>query len=142
MQNYRNILAAIDFSGHAEAVIQRALSEANNNCARIMVLNIVEHSWPTDTDIIMPSFDETQEKLVTAATERLEKILESCSKPPAERLVSSGRPAQEILRVAEQEKADLVVIGSHGRHGLSGILGSTTDRIVHQANCDVLIVRR
>jgi universal stress protein A len=140
MPNYQTILAAVDFSDHTKEVIQRALSEANNNCARIVVLNVVDHAWPTDTDVVLPLFDETEEKLVKTAIERLDDVLKSCSEPPAERLVTVGRPIQEILKVAEREKADLIVIGAHGHRGLRGILGSTTDRVVHQANCDVLVV--
>lgn len=106
-----------------------------------MVLNVVEIAWPTDTDVILPSVNETEEKLVTAALVRLDRVLQACSEPPAERLIASGRPVQEILRVAAQERVDLIVIGAHGHHGLRGILGSTTDRIMHQADCDVLVVR-
>jgi nucleotide-binding universal stress UspA family protein len=47
----------------------------------------------------------------------------------------------EIVRAAERGKADLIVIGAHGRHGLTGLLGSTTDRVLHHATCGMLTVR-
>jgi len=56
-------------------------------------------------------------------------------------VVISGRPKQEILRVAERAAADLIVVGAHGHHDLAGLLGSTTDRVLHRASCDVLTVR-
>lgn len=52
-----------------------------------------------------------------------------------------GRPESEIHRMAETEAMDLVVIGSHGRHGLGLLLGSTANGALHGANCDVLAVR-
>ena len=52
-----------------------------------------------------------------------------------------GRPESEIHRIAEEEGADLIVVGSHGRHGLALLLGSTANGVLHGANCDVLAVR-
>jgi universal stress protein A len=52
-----------------------------------------------------------------------------------------GTPKQEIVRLAEQEGIDLIVVGSHGRHGLSLLLGSTANSILHYAGCDVMTIR-
>jgi universal stress protein A len=52
-----------------------------------------------------------------------------------------GKPAAEIKLLAEELKAGLIVIGSHGRHGLGMILGSTANGVLHGASCDVLAVR-
>jgi universal stress protein A len=52
-----------------------------------------------------------------------------------------GIPDQEIVQVAKQEQIDLIVLGSHGRHGLALLLGSTANSVLHHANCDVLAVR-
>ena len=95
-----------------------------------------------DTDLIMPSVDEAEERIVAVAQKRLEALLKTSGEPSLERIVVAGQPKQEILRIAEQEKADLIVMGAHGHHGLSGLLGSTTDRVAHRASCDVLIVHR
>lgn len=142
MQNYRNILAAVDFSDHTSFVLSRAVTVAQNNSARLMVLHVVEYAWPTDIDIMPPSFDETQNEVINVAMERLNTILQSYSGYPLEPLVVAGSPINEVLRAAEREHADLIILGSHGHHGLRGLLGSTTDRIAHQADCDILIVRR
>ena len=56
--------------------------------------------------------------------------------------VRIGRPALEIKAYAEEIGADLIVLGSHGRHGLSGVmLGSTANGVLHGSACDVLTVR-
>ncbi len=52
-----------------------------------------------------------------------------------------GRPGSEIRRQAEENDADLIVIGSHGRHGIQLLLGSTANSVLHGAACDVLAVR-
>ncbi|MFB3104756.1 MAG: universal stress protein, partial [Pseudomonadales bacterium] len=52
-----------------------------------------------------------------------------------------GRPESEIHRIAESKEADIIVVGSHGRHGLALLLGSTANGVLHGAKCDVLAVR-
>ena len=142
MTNYQKIIAAVDFSEHTDTVIDNALALAKQNSARLAVLHVLDYAWPTDVDTVIPPVDETEEKLLNSAQERLEAMLKSRGETSVECIVVAGRPKQEILRVAEQEKADLIVMGAHGHHGLTGIVGSTTDRVVHRASCDVLIVRR
>jgi nucleotide-binding universal stress UspA family protein len=62
---------------------------------------------------------------------------------PAESLVRTGRPYQEILEVAAQSNIDLIIIASHGHTSLAHIvLGSTVERVVRYAPCPVLVVRR
>lgn len=142
MPNYQKIIAAVDFSEHTDTVIDNALALAKQNSARLAVLHVLDYAWPTDTDTVIPSVDEMEEKLLNSAHERLEAMLKSRGETSVQSIVVAGRPKQEILRIAQQEKADLIVMGAHGHHGLTGLVGSTTDRVVHRASCDVLIVRR
>ena len=58
-----------------------------------------------------------------------------------EKSVVIGQPAHEIRNLAESGNFDLIVIGSHGRHGLGLILGSTANGVLHGAPCDVYVVR-
>jgi len=51
-----------------------------------------------------------------------------------------GDPADALLKIAEQENADLIVVGSRGMHGVSRVLGSVPNKVSHQATCNVLIV--
>lgn len=144
MQTYKKIMAAVDFSGHTDTVIQRALSLAQQYDAALAVLHVVDYVWPVDAgyaEHVLPPIDETEGKLLKAAHKRLDSLLESTDITATERIVVAGRPKQEILQVAEQERADLVVLGAHGHHGLAGLLGSTADGVLHRASCDVLTVR-
>jgi universal stress protein A len=60
---------------------------------------------------------------------------------PANRWLVWGVPKQEIIKIAVQERVDLIVVGSHGRHGLALLLGSTANSILHYALCDVMAIR-
>ena len=57
-------------------------------------------------------------------------------------LVEIGPPKSEITRIAEEQEVDLIVVGSHGRHGfVENLLGSTANAVIHHAKCDVLTVK-
>jgi universal stress protein A len=60
---------------------------------------------------------------------------------PQDQFVEIGPTKTKILKTAEEVGADLIICGSHGRHGLSLLLGSTANAILHGAKCDVLTVR-
>jgi universal stress protein A len=55
--------------------------------------------------------------------------------------IDFGRAVDVIVDKAESDQTELIVIGSHGRHGIKALLGSTTNGVLHHANCDVLSVR-
>lgn len=141
MTTYKQILAAVDFSIHTDAVIESALTQAKCSGAEVTVLYVVDYTLPIDDDYIIPPDDEVEEALLVSARERLDKRLQRLGAEHVRALVISGRPRQEILRVAEREAVNLIVIGAHGHHGLAGLLGSTTDRVLHRASCSVLTVR-
>lgn len=141
MHQYLNIIAAVDFSTSSSHVISHALSLARQYCANITILNVVEYTPPMDADYIVPPVNDEENQLTKKAYERLGVLLNSMGESSIERIVIAGHPKHEILRIAEQKQADLLVVGAHGRPGVSELLGSITDRVVHKAHCDVLIVR-
>lgn len=144
MQTYKKILVAVDFSELTDTVIQRALLLMQQHNAALTALHVVDYLWPVDAEYaeyVLPPIDEAEEKLIKIAHKRLDRLLETTNIPAAKRIVVVGRPSHEILQVAEREKADLIVLGAHGHHGFTGLLGSTSQRVLHQATCDVLIVR-
>jgi universal stress protein A len=59
----------------------------------------------------------------------------------SQRYIVTGHTESEIHRVAKEISADLIIVGSHGRHGLALLLGSTANGVLHGATCDVLAVR-
>jgi len=79
--------------------------------------------------------------LMAGAKLRLAKLAEKLAVTEDRLWLEMGSPKSEIIRVAEENKVDLIVVGSHGRHGLGLLLGSTANGVLHHAACDVLAVR-
>jgi universal stress protein A len=83
-----------------------------------------------------------QQQQFEQARERLQTFAGVYSELHADqRHLAYGQPRQEIHRLAEEQGCDLIVVGSHGRHGLALLLGSTANDVLHGAPCDVLAVR-
>ena len=73
--------------------------------------------------------------------QRLRELAARLGTPECPRMVVQGNTRREILRVAEENQVDLIVLGSHGREGIQLLLGSTANAVLHGAPCDVLAVR-
>lgn len=143
MGAYRNILVAVDFGAGHEQVVARASALAADEGARIGLVHVVEFLHiDLASELVLPQDVELEAQLVAAARNRLERIAAGIrSAQPVSQWVEMGSTKQEILRVAEEQAADLIVIGSHGRHGLGRLLGATANAVLHGAPCDVLAVR-
>jgi universal stress protein A len=143
MESYKNILLAVDFFEHCEAVANRAKDLAIKYQAQLSIIHVVDSLPITDagygTDIPF-NMDLTTE-LMAGARERLAKLAKKLAVTEDRLWLEMGSPKTEIVRVAEENKVDLIVIGSHGRHGLALLLGSTANGVLHHATCDVLAVR-
>ena len=143
MENYKHILLAADFTDHGNVVAQRATDLANRYQAELSVLHVVD-SIPIAESIygpIIPYDGDLSSELVKAAEKRLAEIGQQFGIPVERQWVELGSPKLEIIRIAGENDIDLIVVGSHGRHGLSLLLGSTANGVLHHAECDVMAVR-
>ena len=143
MENYKHILLAVDFYEHCEAVANRAKDLANKFQAKLSIIHVVDSMPVTDASYgadIPFNMDLTAE-LMAGAKKRLDKLAEKLNVAKDRLWLELGSPKTEIIRVAKENNVDLIVIGSHGRHGLALILGSTANGVLHHATCDVLAVR-
>ncbi|MAL98346.1 universal stress protein [Hydrocarboniclastica marina] len=142
MANYRKILVAIDLTDEALQVLDRALAIAKNHGAELMLVHVIEPvGYAYGGDIPMDLTD-LQTQLDEKARAELEIYGEKYGIGKENQHVLVGRPEAEVHRLAEEDKEiDLVVVGSHGRHGIQLLLGSTANGILHGATCDVLAVR-
>jgi universal stress protein A len=86
-------------------------------------------------------FSGIQEEIHKQAKSHMASLCDPLNIPESHRRLVVGRPETEILHIAEEIGADLIVVGSHGRHGLSLLMGSTANGVLHGARCDVLAVR-
>jgi len=143
METYKHILLAADFSEHGGIVAERAKDLANKYQAKLSVVHVMDNLLITDAaygSTIPFDLDLTAE-LMAAAKKRLASLAEKLAIPEENQWMEMGSPKLEIIRIAEENNVDLIVVGSHGRHGLALLLGSTANGVLHHAKCDVLAVR-
>jgi universal stress protein A len=141
MKEYNKILAAIDLTEESDQVIERARDLANlYNCNLDLVHVIEPLGYAYGGDIPM-ELTAVQQQLEDHAKAYLVEAGLKYHVPSNQQHVIIGRPETEIHRMSEDNKFDLVVVGSHGRHGIQLLLGSTANGILHGAKCDVLAVR-
>ncbi|RJQ39026.1 MAG: universal stress protein [Nitrospiraceae bacterium] len=143
---FKNILVATDGSRYSNAAAAEALGIAKRCGSGLIVISVVPSESSSPFDIV---HSEMQKGLIAdeelkAAEDNIRKV-----KDPAEKegiktigLVYSGRPYEAIIEAAKEKKADLIVVGSHGRTALARLLmGSVTERVIGTAECAVLVVK-
>jgi universal stress protein A len=141
MAIYQNIVLAVDLHPACdEAALQRAIELAKSNNARLTIVHAIEHVNAYGVAQAYPTVIDLEEQMVTEAKEQLTKLAQKYGIPADRQVVQVGSPKAVILDYAEQSKADLIIVGSHGRHGISLLLGSTANAVLHHARCDVLAV--
>jgi len=141
MSGYRHILLGVDLSAESRQVVDRAVALRNASGAELSVIHVIEPlSFAYGGDIPM-DFSGMQEEIHKQAKSHMASLCDPLNIPESHRRLVVGRPETEIHHIAEEIGADLIVVGSHGRHGLSLLMGSTANGVLHGARCDVLAVR-
>lgn len=141
MSIYQNILVAIDLNEEADQVIQRAQQLALQSSAKLTLVHVTEPlSYAYGGDMPM-DLSSIQTELHDQAQQRLNGLVQQKQLGEVDQLLLSGHIKTEVHRVATELSSDLIVVGSHGRHGLALLLGSTSNGILQGATCDVLAVR-
>lgn len=142
MPTYSHLLLAVDFSDTTDTVVEKALKMAEAFQTPISLVHIVEFAQvDLSNELVMPQELELDRELLALAEKRLTRLADRYGLQSSPRFVCQGNTKREILRIAEKEQVDLIVIGSHGRSGIQLLLGSTANAILHSAPCDVLAVR-
>jgi nucleotide-binding universal stress UspA family protein len=143
----RSILLPTDFSECGNFARSYAASLARKFGASIIAVHVIEPLVPTvgysGMTEPLPIADIT-DQLETSAERELPRIAEceECAGLEIEEVIVHGEAAAEIVRVAKDRRADLIVLSSHGRTGLGRILfGSTAEAVVRHASCPVLVVK-
>ena len=138
------ILVLVDFSPCSERTLQYALAFAGEFNASLILLHVVE-AFPIDYLVGFESSRQASDWLIEQSRKRLKRLnlkLTATDAITDEPIVNFGKPFQEIVQVAKDRGADLILIATHGYTGLKYIqLGSTTERVVRHAPCPVLVVR-
>ena len=139
---YQHILIAVDLTDECHPVVERALDIAASSGAKAALVHIVEPMAMAFGGDVPMDLSLLQQQQFDQARERLQSFAGRYPQLGAEqRHLAYGQPRQELHRLAEEQGCDLIVVGSHGRHGLALLLGSTANDVLHGAPCDVLAVR-
>jgi nucleotide-binding universal stress UspA family protein len=142
---FKNIVCALDFATLSLRALEHALSLAQEAQAKLILLNVVEWlsdepGWETGLEPDMFGFREQMKEAVLKKLEEAvpEGVRDWCD---VETVVTSGKPYREILKLANEREADLIVMGVRGRNPLDRMLfGSTVQHVVRRAGCPVLTI--
>ncbi len=138
---YKRILLAVDLTEESRDIARQALSISNAFGAELHVVHVIEPlSLAYGGDVPM-DLSSVQDQIHEQAKTHLAEFAESMNVPDDHQHLIFGRAESEIHRAAQSLEADLIVVGSHGRHGLALLLGSTANGLLHGAATDVLAVR-
>jgi universal stress protein A len=143
MGAYQHILLAVDFSEHGGTVARRAKNLSEKYQAKLSVIHVLDNIPMSDTTYgtVIPLDKDSGYELLEVEKVRLMQIGNQLDVARANLWMVWGSPKEEICLLAEREQVDLIVVGSHGRHGLSLLLGSTANSVLHYARCDLMAVR-
>lgn len=141
---YRNMLIAVDSTEEADEVMTAAAEIASDGC-KLSSVTVVKPLARVYGGLDMTMMADTsiafEREAMEQATDTLGKLSAGYGIDADSVHVRLGNPAQEIRELAEEMGADIIVIGTHGRHGLGLVLGSTANSVLHGVKCDVLAVR-
>ncbi len=144
MASWRKILCGVDFGEASRLALEEAADLARRFGAELVLAHAFEPPPPMAADALVASPD-----LVEQTRAELRRKLDGWAAEAGRRAgrpvrshLASGEPARELVRLAREEGADLVVVGTHGRKGLKHlVLGSVAEKVVRAAPGPVLVVR-
>ncbi len=142
MAHYQHILVGLDLTpDEANTVFDKASSLAALYSAKLSVAHVVEPLVFAYAGEVPIDFTNTQKAIEDRAAAQLGEFAAKNGLAPENTHTLLGPTAVELKEFAKTQAVDLIVVGSHGRHGLALLLGSTATDVVHGAECDVLTVR-
>jgi nucleotide-binding universal stress UspA family protein len=141
----RTVIIGVDYSDFCIPAVDEALHlAAGSTGARLVPLLALPGSLPaypgSGTDLTTELVERSKENLVRLVEARAQTL--GLTQPRIEPCVSFGLPAEQLLAEARKQKAALIIVGTHSRHGLQHLLlGSVAEEVVRQAPCSVLVAR-
>ncbi len=142
MADIKRVVVPVDFSSNTDKVVDYGVSVADKLGAEVLFFHVINDFQGYDMMLVHPSFIGMTKDLEQKAEERMANLVEGHAQREngVRGHVVVGDAADEIISYAKLEKADMIIIGTHGVKGLEKILiGSTADRVVKKAPCPVLV---
>ncbi len=136
----RRILVPIDFSAGSNVALEMATSLARDSGGSLILAHVeVIPLSVVGGEYLYATPEPSTEELLA----KLNAVEMPDSRVPVERRLLAGEPADAIIRLAKDEKVDMIVIGTHGRRGLTRLLmGSVAEAVVRAAPCPVMTVKQ
>lgn len=145
MFKFREILVPTDFSDQSRMALDYAIELAESTGGTLHIIHVIEPSvYPTDLGFPQVGLVDLDKELVENSNLELAKIEEELKAKGIKiiKFITHGRPSDEIVDYANDNKIDLICIATHGRNGFERFLfGSTTEKVLRKAPCPVLAVR-
>jgi universal stress protein A len=142
MKTYQNILLAVELiPANDHPLIQRALELSKEFNAKLSLVHVVERVSSYGAAYGVAVGADIEQMLLENAKKQMVKLGNTLDVPESRQFLKIGPAPSVILEEADHIHADLIVIGSHGRHGIRLLLGSTANGVLHGAKCEVLAVR-
>jgi len=133
---YKRILIAIEFMPEIDKVINQAKELAEKHEAELTMVHVVNRAPVFEMPLSLFEIE-----IVEKVGRQFEQLAQDYGLAGAPSQLLLGSPGKEIVDYAKKEAIDLIVMGSHGRHGAGLLLGSTANSVFHRSHCDVLAVR-
>ncbi len=144
MAMYSKVLMALDFHKDNAQVISKGKQVAEDNGAELFLVHVEEPiavAYAADGFAANDQIVSLQASIRQEAQQRMAKVGKELSVPAERQIMRQGKPSTEIHDVVKEKDIDLIVLGTHGQHGLQLLLGSTANSVLHGVPCDVLTVR-
>ncbi len=136
---YKHILFTTDLTDDMEHLMEKVKMMRSFTGAKLSLIHVVE-PLPGYSYAYL-GVEDIEGQLIEEARAALAKLGSQLDVGKDDQHIEVGPTKTKILQIAEENGVDLIICGSHGRHGLSLLLGSTANAILHGAKCDVLTVR-
>ncbi|MCJ8312129.1 MAG: universal stress protein [Saccharospirillaceae bacterium] len=138
---YKHILLAVDLTQDSKNIAIKAVALAKLTGAEFSVIHVQEpirYAYASEAPI---DYSQIQTQIDGYAQKSLDEFVESLEIEVKHSLLESGKTSSTIRAMADNYACDLIVVGSHGRHGFSLIFGSHSSGVIHGATCDVMAIR-
>lgn len=143
MTLYRHILFAADLVFADDDLIMKKIKSLQeiNQCT-LSIVHAIEYPRALREGYDIPTAADWQAELESSIHERMEKISVEMHIPKEHQYIRVGKPRLKILEVASEIGADLIVVGTHARHGFRLLFsGSTANDLIRKSGCDILVIR-
>ena len=141
MNEYTHILVAVDLTEESRMLAKKACALQKAYEAKLSCVHVIEPLSLTYGADVPMDLSTVQEQIQETAKIQLREFAMELEIVTTDQHLIFGRPETEIDSLANQIAADLIVVGSHGRHGIALLFRSTVNGVLHGAPCDVLAVR-